>query len=61
MPLKFFVCEVSMSEMLWAFHTADEGGDDTTIANPVPAVPRHDAHTWLHPTFNRQHPDPREA
>ena len=40
---------------------ANEGGDDTAIANPVPSVPLHDAHTWLHPTFNPQHPDPREA
>ena len=25
---KFLFFEVSMSEMLWAFHTADEDGDD---------------------------------
>lgn len=40
---------------------ANEGGDDTAIANPVPAVPLHNSHTWLHPTFDPQHPDPQEA
>ena len=39
----------------------NEGGDDTAIANPVSAASLHDAHTCLHPTFNPQHPDLREA
>ena len=54
-------CGLAGGREEFSMKEADEGGDDTTIANPVPAVPRLNAHMWLHPTFNRQHPDPREA